>query len=321
MNLSQLVRKARLEVDAIRANGVVSALWSDEEVIDAANTAMDRIARLVRLADSNILTKYMKSTDASEDMISEVYGPSALKMVSAQIDYTLPPDCVRIESITPLTSGYEGIRFYPAGIHQKGWIDQSTLTATDLSTVSGSEQIFYYVLIGARTLRIRPVLTETFDVEVAYQFRPTRLQNYSLGTVRLTKGSSIAHGMGGTAWLTSGVRAPADLVLDTAANVSVNAVYPRITSISTETEAALARTWASDSRDSSYHISMIPQLPEEHHSWLAQVTAATMLRKVSPELSKTALEELDKQLDLGVQPEVTIRQMQESLAVDEYTLP
>jgi len=220
MNLSQIVRKARLEVDAIRANGAVSALWSDEEVIDAANTAMDNAARLIRLADSNILTTHMKSTDSSVDMVSEVYSPTSLAITNAQIDYTLPPDCVRVDSITPLTSGYEGIRFYPAGIHQKGWIDQSTLTATDLSTVSGSEQIFYYIIVGARTLRIRPVPTETFDVEVAYQFRPQRLQNYSTGTVQLTQSSTSVHGLGGTAWLTSGIRGPADLVLDTAANVS-----------------------------------------------------------------------------------------------------
>ena len=63
------------------------------------------------------------------------------------------------------------------------------------------------------------------------------------------------------------------------------------------------------------------RLPEEHHAWLAQVTAAIMLRKVSPDLSKAALEDLDKQLSLEVQPEIAIRQVQESLPVDEYTLP
>ena len=91
MNLLQLVRKARFEVDAIRADGSTSALWSDEEVIDAANTAMDRAARLIRLSDSNILTKSMKSTDSSSDMVSEVYNPTSLAMVESTAS---TPNCL-----------------------------------------------------------------------------------------------------------------------------------------------------------------------------------------------------------------------------------
>ncbi len=320
MNLSQVIRKARFEVDAIRASGVASSLWSDEEVIDAANTAMDRAARLIRLADSNILTKSMKSTDAAVDMISEVYSPASISLVSGTIDYTLPTDFVRTESIVPTTNGYDGIKFYPATLNQKGWIDQAGLTASDLSTIAGSEQIFYYNIIGARTLRIRPILTESFDIELTYQYRPARLQNYSTGTIRLTSGSSTLHGVG-VSWLTSGIRDPADLITTSVSAVSLSTTYPRILSVTAETDATLARVWPSEAYSGTYHISMIPRLPEEHHAWLAQVTAAVMLRKVSPDLSKSALEDLDKQLNLEVQPEIVVRQMQESIPVDEYTLP
>jgi len=317
------MRKARFEVDAIRASGVTSALWSDEEVIDAANTAMDRAARLIRLAGSNILTKFMKSTDSSVDLVTEVYSPSSFKMTESVIDYTLPPDFVRLESIVPTTDGYDGIRFHPASLTQKGWIDQSVLTASDVSTIAGSEQIFYYTIIGARTLRIRPIVTSTFDVEILYQYRPAKLLDYSTGTIKLTTNSTTAHGVGVT-WVTSGIQVPAELhvhLVDTDHTVNLSSVYPRISAIISETDATLSRAWPSEPYSGAYHISTVPQLPEEHHAWLAQVTAAIMLRKVSPDLSKAALEDLDKQLSLEVQPEIAIRQVQESLPVDEYTLP
>mgnify|MGYP001560407656 FL=1 len=320
MNLSQIIRKARFEVDAIRASGATSALWSDEEVIDAANTAMDHVARILRLSSSDILSKTMTSTDASIDLISETYAPSSFQIAASTLSYTLPPDCVRIDSIVPTTSGYEGVRFYPAKSTQKGWIDQETLTESDMSTVKNSEQIYYYTTIGARTLRISPIPKEAFDVRLTYQYRPPRLLRYNTGTTQLTLGSTTLHGVG-TLWMSSGVRGPAELIRGSTTVCDLNIVYPRITTFTAEDTATLAKAWPSESASGIYHISMVPQLPEEHHAWLAQVTAAVMLRKVSPELSKNALEELSAQFALGVSPEVTIRQTQESLPVDEYQLP
>lgn len=282
---------------------------------------MDQSARVLRLADSKILTKSIKSTASAIDYVSESYNPSSLAMVASTVDYTLPPDFVRIENIIPLTADYEGVRFYPANLAQRGWIDQSTLTADDVSAIPGSQDIFYYVVIGSRTLRIRPLVSTGFDVEVTYQYRPPRLQNYSTGSIRLTSGSTNLHGVG-TAWLTGGLRNPADIVVSSASIVSLSSVYPQISSFTNDDTAVLSRAWPNENLVSAgYHISMIPQLPEEHHTWLAQMTAAIMLRKVSPELSATALTVLEKQLALEVQPEVAIRQVQESLVVDEYALP
>ena len=111
MNASQLVRKARLEVDAIRTGGTVSGLWTDEEVLDAVNTAVDTAYSLLRLADSEIVTKSVRSTDASTDLISETYAPSSLAIVSGTSDYTLPPDLVALVALIPVTAGYTDIRF------------------------------------------------------------------------------------------------------------------------------------------------------------------------------------------------------------------
>lgn len=319
MNLSQIMRKARFEVDAIRASGSTSALWADEEVIDAANTAMDRAAKLVRLADSNILTKTMKSTDAAADMITETYNPTSLALVANTVDYTLPPDFVRVETIIPLTAGYEDVKFLPASLQQRTWMNQAKLTVDDLDPVKNSAQIFYYNIVGSRTLRIRPLPLEAFDIELNYQYRPPKLINYSTGTISITNGLTALVGSG-SLWLTSGLRTPLDLVSGSATVVSLAVNYPRVSAVLTATTATMTSVWAPATVVAgTYHLSMIPQLPEEHHAWLAQMTAAIMLRKVSPDLSKSAMEDLEKQMSLEVQPEVVIRQVQESLPVDEYT--
>ena len=94
MNLAQIARQARLEIDAIRASGTTSGLWIDEEVYAAINTALDSAYRIVRLSGSDLLAKHLKSTDSAVDLITESYDPGSLQLVSGTIDYTLPPDLV-----------------------------------------------------------------------------------------------------------------------------------------------------------------------------------------------------------------------------------
>ena len=68
MNLAQLARKTRFEIDAIRTGDVASALWSDEEVYSAINDAVDRALRVYRLAGNPVPTKSMLSTAAAVDL-------------------------------------------------------------------------------------------------------------------------------------------------------------------------------------------------------------------------------------------------------------
>lgn len=72
---------------------------------------------------------------------------------------------------------------------------------------------------------------------------------------------------------------------------------------------------------STYYLAMVPTLPEEHHVWLAQYAGALLLRKVSAELSEKYQKSLKEQLVGGVQPEVTIRQMQDSIPVEPFSIP
>lgn len=320
MNVYQLVRKARFEVDALRTNNVKSDLWQDEECIDALNTAMDRAARIIRLSGSDLLTKTVKSTDSAVDLISETYDPSVLTITVGVTDYELPPDCIRPISIAPIDGDFSGVRFHPAVSSQATWLDQRTTPDDDLATVRNADADFYYTLLGERTLRVSPTPQDEFDIELVYQSRAPRLFVYTGGTLRLTQNSATVTGLG-TYW-NEYMRTPAELIIGDPDDVVLTRVYPRVDSIDGDTSLTLKKAYTGvDVDGQEYALAMVPTLPEEHHTWLAQMTAAIMLRKVSIELSDAAAKALEGQLEAEVKPEVTIRQAHESLTTEPYRVP
>ena len=284
---------------------------------------MDAAARIMRLNDSDYLVKTMRSTASAVDLISESYSPSSLAIVADTSDYTLPPDCVRILSIVPITDGFEDVRFRPARHFNKHWMTHRATPDDDLSTVEESDAVFLYTTIGARTLRLAPTPQDAFNVEITYQFRPPRLLIYTTGTITVTNGSAAVVGVS-SEWVSAGVRVPAELVVGASpvSAVRLDQIYPTVSAIGSNTTLTLARTYQGvTSAGSAYGLAMVPTLPEEHHGWLAQMAAAIMLRKVSVELSEASRKELEAQLTSQVTPEVTLRQSQESLAVEPFEIP
>jgi hypothetical protein len=318
MNLEQIIRKARFEVDAIRADGSTSQLWSTEECRDAVNDAMDRAARIMRLADSDILTKTMRSTDSSFDSHYEEYDPTVLQITAEQTDYELPPDLVSIVNILPITESFDGIHFYPAKSSGRLYSDQRTVPTSSLHTVEEDIQTYLYTQIGQRTLRLAPTPKDTFDIELVYRYRPPRLLSYTTEIIDLTNGSTAVLGVG-TTWVTSGLRTPAEVIYD-ASSIDVNSQYARVSSFTSDTALVLKRNWtgSTDHNLTGYAISMVPLLPLEHHQWLAKMTAAIMLRKINIELSDKSVGSLEAQLSHEIMPEVTIRQVQESIPVEPF---
>ena len=320
MNALQMLRKARFEVDALRTNNVKSDLWSDEEVLDALNTAMDIAGRIIRLADSDLLSKTIRSTGSSISFVTETYAPSSIQIVADTSDYTLPPDCVRPVSILPITSGMDGVRFRPAKTSQKFFMDNRVIPTTDLTTINNGEMTFYYTIFGSRTLRIVPTPKDTIDVEMVYQYRPSKLFVYTDGTVSVTKDSTTVAGKS-TAW-SEYMRTPAELIVGSASLAKLDRPYPNVSTIGGDTSLTLAKAYTgATALDQAYCLAMVPTLPDEHHAWLAQMAAAIMLRKIDLDMSDKAAASLEKQLMNEIQPEVSLRQAQESLPVEPFELP
>lgn len=319
MNVLQVMRQAQFEVDTVRSGNVLSGMWTAEEVLSAVNVSMDRTARLLRLSGSEILTKTMKSTDAGSDLISEVYSPSlSLQITEGVSEYTLPPDFVRVASLRPLVviPGFEGIRFRPGNYSDDNWVNLKTIPTADLVSGDNSDMVYSYIITGRRTLRLAPTPKDTFAVELAYHYRAPRLRHYSVGTIQRTNGAVGVTG-GGTQWVTFGLRSPSELIagaVQTAATVLLDEYYPTNITFITDTSLNLSKpSTVTDGVGIPYTIAMVPILPEEHHTWLAQMAAATLLRKVDVDLSTKMQADLAQQLLEQVLPEVTLRQLQESL--------
>lgn len=325
MNVLQIARKALFEVDAIRSGGTLSGLWTAEEYTDAVNTAVDSAYRVFRSAGADLVTKRMTSTDSAVDFISESYAPSSLRTVIDTSTYTLPPDFVHVVNILPTTSGFDGVSFRPANTTQKYFMEQQVIPVADLSAVgSGGSQIFFYTIIGARTLLIAPAPKDAFDVRLTYQFRPHRLLYEQAGTVAVTNGNAPVVGTS-TVWVTNGIRTPADLVVGTGtgiAAVNVNTHYPAVTTLTSDTALTLTRTYqGATNLTAAYALAMVPQLPEEYHRWLAQRTASELLRKINLELAEKAGIKLEQQLLAEILPEIVTRQVQESIPVEPFEVP
>lgn len=323
MNCLQIMRQARFEVDALRSAGTInSGMWIDEEVLSALNTSMARTARLLRLAGSELLTKTMDSADSSVDFITENYDPGSLTWVADQTDYTLPPDFVRLVSLRISTAGYESVTFRPTELKDPNFLDLRGIPSGELSGAQDSDQSYLYTIIGPRTIRFAPAPQDVVDVEMVYHYRAPRMRFYSTGTIARTIGDATITGTS-TLWLTEGLRTPAELLplVTATTGVTMDAYYLTVLSIDSNTSLELTKTSIVTDPSDVYFLAMVPTLPEEHHQWLAQLTAATMLRKVDADLSGKLQQDLAMQLLEGVTPEITLRQMQESMIAQAFELP
>lgn len=312
------MRVAQFEVDAIRADGSTGNLWTTEETLNAVNIAMERAARIMRLAGAQALTVSLKSTDPSTTYVTGTYDPGSLTITAGTTDYTLPPDFVTVISILPIDAEFDEVRFIPAELYQRAYADNRTIQDVDLMSVENTPATYRYTIIGERTLRISPTPQDTFDIELLYRYRPAKLQVYSLGVIKTTNLSASVHGVGVT-WQTAGLRVPIELVVGPNA-VDLNQYYQRVSSFTSETDLTLTYPWQGESfpYGTAYKLASVPPLPEEHHQWLAQMAAAIMLRKVSIKTSEDSKASLEAQLEAEVKPELTVRQSNESIAVEPF---
>lgn len=332
MNLLQIIRKARFAVDAIRTGDVTSALWGDEEMVDLTNTAMDEAAKIIRLADSRILSKTLVSTGgipygsgqfgggsySDADLVSESY---TLPPIAAETtDYLLPPDFVRVVSIRPTDVAFQAVVFRPMNAQDKYFLDQRSIPSADLISSSNSNQTLWYTLVGPRGIRFTPTPKDAINIEMVYDFRAPKLL-YAGGSMSITNGAVALSGSGGTTWFTSGLRTPAELLpgITSLSQVRIDRIYPGVASITSDSAAVMTRAWQSSTlTNSSSLLAMVPQLPEEHHAWLAEMTAALMMKKVNTDTATKMMTDLTRQLKEMVQPEITVRQIQESIPVEPF---
>lgn len=321
------MRKARQGVDALLPGGYASAQWSDEEMVDLVNEAYESMQREFRLVHKKWGLITLNTSSAAFTLDGETYTPSTSLVHGSTNTVTLPPDFAELVRLKCTSN--RSIRYFPAQIEQDHWIDSDQSgfdTATNLA-LSGDPQglVFYYDVIGNRTLYFTPPTSGSFNLELDYipMFRPLAFTN--LGTVAITNGATAITGSGSS--FTDGVYSAtsnqvAEIIVgarDPQSNVvNVNKDYPAIASLTSSTAATLSSAFGGTTVTAApYIIAMAPIFPREYHRWLARLASSLMLSKVNPDIAEKYFGKFMQQFQTQINPVIRRRQSQLSPIVED----
>lgn len=191
MNLSQmriLVRDALVAGlgDGVTTGAIGPDFYYQDNIQNAyLNEAQNVIYQIIRRAKSDYFSRVMATTDVAGIIRQRNFDPATLKMQSGVGSYTLPPDFMRMKLITDQRTDAPKARFR-----------FSDVTSSDFRTVYGdttSSRISPYLvdIIGMRTMIIRPIPIENFDVEYIYEKQLDPLSDYSVGAASIARGASV----------------------------------------------------------------------------------------------------------------------------------
>lgn len=285
MNISQIVRLASYNADAIKKAGTLAPFVTTAELYAWANEGNRKLEKKLRFLGANYFERIMLSTTAATEKIMGInYVPStSLKLSTSTNTATLPPDFQELRYIKPITSSYETTPMERMSHEKKEFRDAlRDTTARSL----GSAMLFD--IIGERTFLFVPRLATALDVEIGYIARTKRLFEYEAGTITTTDASTAVVGVG-TTWSTG---APfdssyLDLMVSTTATVPVadpSLVYDgvtlnRVASIETDTTLTLAAAKVGATSEKAYALASIPTTPEDYHFMMADYVTMKILAK------------------------------------------
>lgn len=281
MNLSQMRVAVR---DALVAGLSVDTVigpdyyYTDTIVNYYLQEAMNVLYQTIRRAKSDYFSRILASTDSSFVSRQKTFNPATLKMQSGVGSYTLPPDFMRMKLITDQRTDAPKARFR-----------FSDVTNSDFRTVYGdttSSRISPYLvdILGINTMLIRPIPTETFDVEYIYEKMLEPMTDYSVGSASINRGGSTITfsasvdfnflQVGDEVILGSGLSAPS--------TIDPSAVYPVIASLDAGVfQATISSPLISlvDYSGATYIRSRSPEIPPLYHYLLVAYAVREGLRK------------------------------------------
>jgi hypothetical protein len=319
------MRRARQGVDAILPGGYASSQWSDEELVDLANEAYESMQREFRLVRRKWNMVTLNSDSAAFTREDETYTPSTSLVLGTSGEVTLPPDFAELVRI--ICTSNTSIRFMPAEIEGEHWQDTEQSYVDNTGNLLAGEpagQVFYYDIVGNRTLRVIPVVSTSFDLEIDYipMLRPLTYTNQ--GMVSITNADTAITGsmtsFTDVYSAASGQRA--EIIVgasDPQSNqISVVRDYQSVSTIASTTSATLASAFSGTTVTSvPYILSMAPTFPREYHRWMARLTSSLMLSKVNPDISEKYFTKFMQQFKEQINPVIRRRQSQASQVVED----
>ena len=164
MNISQIVRLASFNADAVKKAGTLAPFVTTAELYAWANEANRKLEKKLRFLGANYFERIMLSTTASTEKIMGIdYVPLSLALNTSTNTATLPPDFQELRYIKPITSGYETTPMERMSHEKKEFRD--ALRDTTARTL-GAAMLFD--IIGERTFLFVPRLDTALDIEIGY---------------------------------------------------------------------------------------------------------------------------------------------------------
>lgn len=328
MNVVQIMRRARQNIDAILPGGYASAQWSDEEVLDLANEAYESMLREFRLVNRKWGMVTINTDSIPIIREGETYTPSSELVINTANGQKilLPPDFAEIVRIT--CTNNRDLRFFPSLIESTSWIaeEQSAFNETNTALSQMPAGLtFFYDVIQNRTLQFQPAVSGEWELEVDYIPMKRPLLYSNAGTITISNGSSTVTGTATSfqvdnvygedanqrAEILPGSSDPQSSV------ININKDYERVFSVSNDTSATLKRVWSPATVTSSpFILAMTPAFPREYHRWLARLTSALMLSKVNPDIAEKYFAKFLAQFKEQINPVIRRRQSQQSQVVE-----
>ena len=290
MNLVQLRTTVRESLHAGKdtTNYVPEDLfWTDGHINYLLNEAYKHIQKLIRRSTKDYFSRFVKSTDSVFTALNQRFTPSTLKITAGVGSYRLPPDFVRMVLIRDLRTDKQArFRFVRANTEEFRQVYNEVFPPSDGS--------FLCDILGGRTLLVRPLPSEDFDIEIVYDHLMDPLSDYATGTITVAKGTDVVTFVG--ADLARFV-AENELLLsvpigDVGGRVDLGANYSVIASINIPSnQVTLAAPYNDgDVAGGAYIYSSVPLIPASHHDIL--VTRAVILamsKGKNPHLDAIAL--------------------------------
>ena len=286
MNLAYALRRALRDCVLVRPNGTTPINITEQLMVSWAQDAIDQMTKLWHKsgADYNLTTR--ESTDAAFTFMGETYNPSSFQLTTTTLDYTLPPDFIKMKRIRATNSSFKNFVFTAMDIDHNVFRGLNQSFEADANP--GGQEL-YYDIIGRRTIHFSHAMPQASDIEIIYEARLPKLFIYggrSSNTAALVNGDATVDTSGGTAseFLAEALSTPAhilfasdgdtvhpQIVTQTAGEITVEPGatgigqgFP-IDSFTTDTSLELTQTWpfASDA-NIGYLIASAPDFFLEH---------------------------------------------------------
>lgn len=274
MNLAQMRVAVR---DILTAGGgtnidtSIDEFWNDSEINLAINRAQDEVYKVIRRARSDFFTRILKSTDPAFAHAEHIYTPSTqLKLQAGVGEYTLPPQFVRMKLVSDLSAN--PARFVAADVAKHEFRILLQEEAGENATT------FYYDIIGAKTMLVRPVPLSDRDIMIIFEQNLARLRDFTKGTVTTIYGNTTMTFSASAEINLSFFPGMEVIVNDTKPDPNID--YPVIKSVDSATQVTLERNYYGPSAANVNHITSIATpIPRHHHQMLVCLAASYCFNK------------------------------------------